>query len=279
MSLSGRSQSALAGLDDSDYEDSTNTQISVPSALSKSQLGFEQALKNAQLQLDVEWTCNHELKEKNAVLEANKPQHSKKNVLPKLLAYDSEIKMLAKKYGITTKLFFPCTPMMNAVSQSSPVNTLSFSSADHYTTIHTEELCLVAELDAILPKHLHHVQNMNSFHDLVHNFDYLIVDYIADEAIKFAQGMQSGRSDILYKLRDNADQIFDLPKVHFVPSFPRLEVPEIVKMLGVKDNMKVDMRKPFMNWHPLGQILKAALWGKVSLAEGFVWHSGPKTNG
>ncbi|KAI5983621.1 hypothetical protein EDD15DRAFT_2178625, partial [Pisolithus albus] len=112
----------------------------------------------------------------------------------------------------------------------------------------------------------------------------------------FAQAMQSGRSDILYKLRDNADVIFDLPKAHFAPNYPRLEVPEIVKMLGVKDvgtlnprftiwypllfkDMKVDMRKPFMNWRPLGQILRAALWGKASLAEGFVRRSGPKTNG
>ncbi|KAI6010040.1 hypothetical protein BKA83DRAFT_4504034 [Pisolithus microcarpus] len=55
-------------------------------------------------------------------------------------------------------------------------------------------------------------------------------------------------------------------------------------MLGVKDvgtlnlrftmwylllfkDMKVNMRKPFLNWRPLGQILRAALWGKASLAE------------
>ncbi|KAI6043308.1 hypothetical protein EDC04DRAFT_2600199 [Pisolithus marmoratus] len=258
MSLSGCSQSALTGLDDSDYEESvTNTQISM-GALSKSQSGFEE--------------------------------------LKYLTAYDSEIKTLAKKYGITIELFFPHMPMMNTVSQLSPVNALSFSSADCYTMIITKELCLVAELDAILPKHLHHVQNMNSFHDLVHNFNHFLIYCITYEAIKFAQGMQSGRSVILYKLQDNADQISDLPKAHFVPNFPCLEVPEILKMLGVKDvgmlrphfmiwypllfkNMKVNMRKPFLNWHPLGQILKAALWGKASLAEGFVQCSGPKTNG
>ncbi|KAI5983620.1 hypothetical protein EDD15DRAFT_2129947, partial [Pisolithus albus] len=63
-----------------------------------------QALRSAQLQLDIERTRNRELKEKNAVLEANKPQRSKKNVPPELLAYDSEIKMLAKKYGVTIEL-------------------------------------------------------------------------------------------------------------------------------------------------------------------------------
>ncbi|KAI5985052.1 hypothetical protein EDD15DRAFT_2176328, partial [Pisolithus albus] len=112
----------------------------------------------------------------------------------------------------------------------------------------------------------------------------------------FSQAMQSGRSDILYKLRDNAEEIFGLPKAHFTPTFARLEIPEIVQMLGVKNvgtpnqkftmwfpflfkNMRVDMRKPFMNWEPLGQILKAALWGKTSLAKGFVRRGGPKTNG
>ncbi|KAI6004326.1 hypothetical protein EDC04DRAFT_2526094, partial [Pisolithus marmoratus] len=111
----------------------------------------------------------------------------------------------------------------------------------------------------------------------------------------FAQGMQSRRSDILYKLQDNADQIFRLPKAHFIPNFPCLKVLEIVKMLGIKDtgtvspcltiwyplrfkNMKVNMRKPFLNWCPHRQILKAALWGKASLADGFVWCRGPKMN-
>ncbi|KAI6040551.1 hypothetical protein EDC04DRAFT_2602341 [Pisolithus marmoratus] len=82
--------------------------------------------------------------------------------------------------------------------------------------------------------------------------------------------MQSGQSDILYKLQDSAEQIFGLPKAHFVPNFPCLENLEIVKMLGVKEvgtlsphftiwylllfkNMKVDMQKPFMNWQPLTQ--------------------------
>ncbi|KAI6101992.1 hypothetical protein EDD16DRAFT_1452059, partial [Pisolithus croceorrhizus] len=103
-------------------------------------------------------------------------------------------------------------------------------------------------------------------------------------------------SDVLYKLWDNAEEIFGLPKAHFTPSFARLEILEIIQMLGVKDvgmpnqkftmwfpflfkNMRVDMWKPFMNWEPLRQILKAALWGKVSLAKGFMWHGRPKMNG
>ncbi|KAI6002592.1 hypothetical protein F5J12DRAFT_783764 [Pisolithus orientalis] len=233
MSLSGYSQSAFAGLDSSDDEESANTQT--PSVSSRAQPGLEEALRTAQLQLDVEKTRNQELKEKNMVLDANKPQHSKKNILPELLAYDSKIQMLVKKYGVTTELFFPCTLTTNVISQPSPVSVPSFSTTDHYATALTEEFCLVAELDAILPDHLCHVQNLNSFHDL------------------FTQGMQSG-----------AEQIFGLLKANLIPNFPCLEVPEIVKMLGVKD---------------VGTILKAALWGKALLAKGFMQCSGPKTNG
>ncbi|KAI5985053.1 hypothetical protein EDD15DRAFT_2148608, partial [Pisolithus albus] len=63
-----------------------------------------QALRIAQLQLDVERTRNRELKERNTILEANKPKRAKKDVPPELLAYESEIKTLAKKYGVITEL-------------------------------------------------------------------------------------------------------------------------------------------------------------------------------
>ncbi|KAI6033521.1 hypothetical protein BKA83DRAFT_4120990 [Pisolithus microcarpus] len=252
MSLSGHSQSALADLDGSDYEESINTQISaLPSALSRSQPRFEEALRSAQLQLNVEWTCNRELKEKNIVLEANKLQCSKKNVPPELLAYDSEIKMLVKKYSVTIELFFPCTPTTNVVSQSSPNFVSWWSWMPSFPNT-----CAVSETRIL----------------------FMICSH-----------KQCSLEDPIFYV------IFDLPKAHFVPNYPCLEVPEIMKMLGVKDvgtlnphftmwylllfkDMKVDMRKPFLNWHPLGQILRAALWGKASLAEGFVWCSRPKMN-
>ncbi|KAI6154720.1 hypothetical protein BKA82DRAFT_49091, partial [Pisolithus tinctorius] len=111
----------------------------------------------------------------------------------------------------------------------------------------------------------------------------------------FTQAMQNGHSDILYKLHDNAHEIFGLLKNHFLPVASRLKVPEIIKMLGVNDvgtpnqhftiwfpflfkDMKVDVHKPFMNWKLLALILKGALWGKMSLTEGFVRCGGPRTN-
>ncbi|KAI5992813.1 hypothetical protein EDD15DRAFT_2548861, partial [Pisolithus albus] len=280
MSLSGRSQLALSGLN-SDVEDDSSdliTSHSTVSSLSSQPIGLTEVLRTTQLQLDVKRTRNRELKEQNAILEVNKPKRAKKNVPPELLAYEGEIRILAKKYGVITELFFPRTPTTDAISQPYPVDAPSFTTADRYATVLTEELSLVAELDASLPDHLRRIRNLNSFHDM------------------FAQAMQSGRSDILYKLRDNVEVIFGLPKAYFIPNFARLTIAEVIKMLGVKDvgtpgqkftmwfpflfkNMKVDMRKPFTNWEPLGLILKTALWGKASLAEGFVRRGGPKTNG
>ncbi|KAI6158594.1 hypothetical protein EDD17DRAFT_1526124 [Pisolithus thermaeus] len=222
MSLSGRSQLALSGLN-SDVEDDSSdliTSHSTVSSLSSQPIGLtevrrndmylppyssnlitQQVLRTTQLQLDVERTRNRELKEQNAILEANKPKRAKKNVPPELLAYEGEIRILAKKYGVITELFFPRTPTTDAISQPYPVDAPSFTTADRYATVLTEELSLVVELDASLPDHLRRIRNLNSFHDM------------------FAQAMQSGRSDILYKLRDNVEVIFGLPKAYFIPNF------------------------------------------------------------
>ncbi|KAI6111755.1 hypothetical protein EV401DRAFT_243374 [Pisolithus croceorrhizus] len=216
MSLSGRSQSALSGLN-SDVEDDSSdliTSHSTVSSLSSQPIGLtevrrndmylppyssnlitQQVLRTTQLQLDVERTRNRELKEQNAILEANKPKRAKKNVPPELLAYEGEIRILAKKYGVITELFFPRTPTTDAISQPYPVDAPSFTTADRYATVLTEELSLVVELDASLPDHLRRIRNLNSFHDM------------------------SGRSDILYKLRDNVEVIFGLPKAYFIPNF------------------------------------------------------------
>ncbi|KAI6125590.1 hypothetical protein EDD16DRAFT_424021 [Pisolithus croceorrhizus] len=184
MSLSGRSQSALSGLN-SDVEDDSSdliTSHSTVSSLSSQPIGLtevrrndmylppyssnlitQQVLRTTQLQLDVERTRNRELKEQNAILEANKPKRAKKNVPPELLAYEGEIRILAKKYGVITELFFPRTPTTDAISQPYPVDAPSFTTADRYATVLTEELSLVVELDASLPDHLRRIRNLNSF--------------------------------------------------------------------------------------------------------------------
>ncbi|KIK25432.1 hypothetical protein PISMIDRAFT_9625 [Pisolithus microcarpus 441] len=164
------SQSALSALN-SDVEDDLRNQItshSTVSSLRSQPIGLTETLRTTQLQLDVEQTHNHKLKEQNAILEANKPKCVKKNVPPELLTYDGEIRILVKKYGVITELFFPQTPMTDAISQPYPVDTPSFTTTDRYATVLMEELSLVVELDASLPNHLCRIRNLNSFHDMVH---------------------------------------------------------------------------------------------------------------
>ncbi|KIN98816.1 hypothetical protein M404DRAFT_30967 [Pisolithus tinctorius Marx 270] len=212
------------------------TAMSVSSGRSKSSGNLAEALKAVQLQLGVEKSQNRELLEKNMILVANKTHCSTKDVPADVVAYDSEIKMLRKKYAL------PMSP--------TPV----FMTAECYASTMAEEHGLVTELDSILPEHLHRIRNMHFFPDV------------------FMQAMQNSRSDILYKLHDNCHEIFGLPKNHFLPNSSCLKVPEIVKMLGVKDvgtpnqcftiwfpflfkDMKVDVRKLFMNWKPLAQCM------------------------
>jgi len=121
-------------------------------------LNIHKALRTAQLQLDAEKTCNWQLEEKNVVLEANKlSRRSKKSKIPEeLAAYEVEIRTLAKKYGVMVEMYFPST---EAISQSTlPMPTPAFHTADRYASAIAEGLCLIAELDSLLPDHLKRIR-------------------------------------------------------------------------------------------------------------------------
>ncbi|KAG1738318.1 uncharacterized protein EDB91DRAFT_1013993, partial [Suillus paluster] len=57
-------------------------------------------LKEAQLQLEAVKQRNRLLEEKNAILEANKPSRKTSKAPSQLVAFDEEVKMFAKKYGV-----------------------------------------------------------------------------------------------------------------------------------------------------------------------------------
>ncbi|KAL4063447.1 hypothetical protein J3A83DRAFT_1332566 [Scleroderma citrinum] len=102
MSLSGQSCTALADLDSD--EEGHHTFSASAQTNDSHQSDLEDALKSVQLQLDVEKNHNHQLEEKNTILEANKSRWSKKDNVPDELAvYDNEIKVLAKKYSLMTE--------------------------------------------------------------------------------------------------------------------------------------------------------------------------------
>ncbi|KAL4062735.1 NUC071 domain-containing protein [Scleroderma yunnanense] len=243
-SLHGWSHTALADLDSDEkghhaFSASTQTNDSCWSDL-------EDALKSAQLQLDVEKNCNHQLEEKKTILEANKSRQSKKDNIPdKLAVYDNKIKVLAKKYGLMTEMFFPET---SAISQSMSNPPPPFQTPDCYVSATVEEQCLVTELDSMLPNHIWQVRSSHHF------------------TAVFSHAMQTSHSDILHKLCDNAEEIFNLSKTYFKVHYNHLKIPKVCVMLGIKDlskptyslwiqflftDMKVNMAKPFANWKPL----------------------------
>ncbi|KAL4081228.1 hypothetical protein J3A83DRAFT_4185078 [Scleroderma citrinum] len=205
MFLSGQSCTALADLDSDEeghhaFSASTQTNDS-------HQNDLEDALKSAQLQLDVEKNHNHQLEEKNTIMEANKSRQSKKDNIPdKLVVYDNEIKVLAKKYGLMTEMFFP---EMSAISQPMSNPPPPFQTPDHYASATVEEQCLVIELDSMLPDHIW----------------------------QFSHAMQTSHSNILHKLHDNAE-IFNLSKTYFKVHYNHLKVPKVCVMLGIKDPSK-----------------------------------------
>ncbi|KAL4064141.1 hypothetical protein V8B97DRAFT_2026116 [Scleroderma yunnanense] len=259
MFLSGQSCTALADLDSDEeghhaFSASTQTNDSHQSDL-------EDALKSAQLQLDVEKNHNHQLEEKNTIMEANKSRQSKKDNIPdKLVVYDNEIKVLAKKYGLMTEMFFP---EMSAISQPMSNPPPPFQTPDHYASATVEEQCLVIELDSMLPDHIWQVRSSHHF------------------IAVFSHAMQTSHSNILHKLHDNAE-IFNLSKTYFKVHYNHLKVPKVSNSLWIPflfTDMKVNMAKPFTNWKPLALILKTGLLGKLSIAEDFVCHGGPPTNG
>ncbi|KAL4065042.1 NUC071 domain-containing protein [Scleroderma yunnanense] len=227
-SLHGWSHTALADLDSDEeghhaFSASAQTNDSHWSDL-------EDALKSAQLQLDIEKNCNCQLEEKNTILEANKSRQSKKDNVPdELVVYDNKIKVLAKKYGLMTEMFFP---EMSAISQPMSDPPPPFQTPDCYASATVKE------------------QLRSS-----HHFTAV-----------FSHAMQTGHSNILHKLCDNTEEIFNLSKTYFKVHYNHLKVPEVCAMLGIKDlskptyslwipflftDMKVNMAKPFANWKPL----------------------------
>ena len=105
------------------------------------------------------------MEEKNAVLEANKQRKPKKRDVPdELAAYETEMKMLAKKYSVLIEMYFLTT---EALCQPLPMPPPVFNMADHYATVVAEGQCLIAELESILLDHIKRLRPSNHFRDVV----------------------------------------------------------------------------------------------------------------
>ncbi|KIJ07424.1 hypothetical protein PAXINDRAFT_19379 [Paxillus involutus ATCC 200175] len=273
MLFNGRSISALADLDDDERR--TNVQVQLQARVSAKEAEIDEILRQTQLQLDAMKERCRALEEENRILQANKPRKSAKGTTPdSLTVYDIEIQGLAKKFGVMGEMFFPGTQLLSRTPNQVGPYPLP-TDATRYASQCAEEDAILAEPDSMLPDHLLKIRSSGHFADV------------------FETHIGMGRSSEMYKVREVASEIFDLPARYFASKFQgRLQVPEICTMLGVDTNNPryriwppvffaggvVDMRKPFSNWKILAQILKVVFWGKASLGHDTIRRGGPKTN-
>ncbi|KAG2046462.1 hypothetical protein BDR06DRAFT_1014714 [Suillus hirtellus] len=212
-------------------------------------------LKDAQLQLEAIKQCNRLLEEKNAILEANKPSHKASKAPSQLLAFDEEVKMFAKKYGVMYEMYPPSTELLKKTLPSTPC--LPFDRPARYASSAAEADALLSELHSVLPDHLHHLVPLNHFHKTLQ------------------QALEAGRSSELIKLRRVAGRIFGLSSDYFVTSSNRT-YPLFPPILFPNTIIDTSNSTVFGNWKPLAQILKAVLMGKASLTS--VKKGGPPRN-
>ncbi|KAG2054078.1 hypothetical protein BDR06DRAFT_1008040 [Suillus hirtellus] len=229
-------------------------------------------LKDAQLQLEAIKQCNRLLEEKNAILEANKPSRKASKAPSQLLAFDEEVKMFAKKYGVMYEMYPPSAELLKKTLPSTPG--LPFDRPARYANSAAEADALLSELCTVLPDHLHHLVPLNHFHKTLQ------------------QALEAGRSSELIKLRQVAGHIFGLSSDYFVTSSKRDTIDELCRLLGTTPRSHTYPLFPpilfpnaiintsnstvFSNWKPLAQILKAVLMGEASLTS--VKKGGPPRN-
>ncbi|KAG2112435.1 hypothetical protein DEU56DRAFT_762042 [Suillus clintonianus] len=204
-------------------------------------------LKEAQLQLEAVKQRNRLLEEQNTILEANKPSHKTSKVPSQLVAFDEEVKMFAKKYGVMYEMYPPSTELLK---KTLPSIGLSFDRPARYANSAAEADTLLSELRSVLPDHLHHLISSNHFHKTLQ------------------QALEAGRSSELIKLQRVGGHIFRLSSDYFVTSAKQDTIDELF--------VDTSNSTVFGNWKPLAQILKAVLMGEASLTS--VKKGGPPRN-
>ncbi|KAG1884710.1 hypothetical protein F4604DRAFT_1919192 [Suillus subluteus] len=228
-------------------------------------------LRQIQLQLDAIKQHNQILEEQNMILEANQPTRKSSKAPSDLVAFDEEVKIFAKKYGVMYEMF-----PLNAelLKKALPVSIPPSERAARYANSAAEEDALLSELYSILPQHLHHLVASNHFHKILQ------------------QSLEAGQSSEIIKLRRVGSRIFNLDSNYFLTSTKRDTIKELCDLLGTTPGhhsyplfppiLFPDARPDttnatvFGNWKPLAQILKAVLMGEASLTS--VKKGGPPQN-
>lgn len=113
------------------------------------------------------------MEEQNKILSANKGRCKKDaTVSEDVLAFEVELKVCAKRYGLMVNMFPPPAALLKTTH---PNPAPSFNTAARYATTGLQEIAVLAELYDMLPQHLHHLVLMNRFSNMViHSFIIII---------------------------------------------------------------------------------------------------------
>ncbi|KAG2108864.1 hypothetical protein DEU56DRAFT_711579, partial [Suillus clintonianus] len=222
-----------------------------------------QGVKNAQLENQALKERLRVVEEQNKILSTNKGRRKKDDaVADDILAFEAELKVCAKRYGLMVNMFPPLAALLK---MTLPDPALSFNTAARYATTGSQEIAVLAELYDTLPQHLHYLVPMNRFSNM------------------FSKAVCAGRASELNKLRSVAGQIFELPQRYFAISFARDTEPEIRRLLGTTGNpgelyptlppmlfpgntVDPSRKTLFGNWQLIAKTLSCCLKGRTSLS-------------
>ncbi|KAG2115635.1 hypothetical protein DEU56DRAFT_761629 [Suillus clintonianus] len=234
-----------------------------------------EGVKNAQLENQALKERLRAVEEQNTVLLANKGRRKKDiSVSEDILAFEVELKVCAKRYGLTVNMFPPPAALLKTTL---PNPALPFNTAARYTTKGSQEIAVLAELYNMLPQHLHHLVPMNHFFNV------------------FSKAVCAGRASELKQLRSVTGQIFELPQHYFAISHTHDTEPEIQQLLGItgKAGKSYPLLPPllfpgniidrsrktlFGNWQPIAKTLACCLKGRTSLSNGSRQQGGAPPN-
>ncbi|KAF8835857.1 hypothetical protein BDN67DRAFT_984325 [Paxillus ammoniavirescens] len=147
-----------------DLSDNNSQHIHACQGVSQHEAELEEALRQAQLQIDAMKEWCRALEEEKRISEANKPRKSAKGVIPdSLSAFDGKIQTITKKFGVMAEMFFPTDNLFSCASPSPPP---PFNTQTCYASAWAEEDGILAELDSMLPDHLHTLQTSGHFSEL-----------------------------------------------------------------------------------------------------------------
>ncbi|KAG1884130.1 hypothetical protein F4604DRAFT_1919973 [Suillus subluteus] len=224
----------------------------------------QEGVKSVQLENQALKERLHAVEEQNKVLSANSKGRRKQDnkVSEDISAFGTELKVCAKRYGLTINMFPPPAALLK-VALPNPVP--PFNTAARYATTGSQEIATLAELYDTLPQHLHHLVPMNRFTHV------------------FSKALCAGRASKLNKLRSAAGQIFDLPQHYFMISHACDMEPEIRQLLGITgkagesypllppmlfpgNTINRSRRTLFGNWQPIANTLSCCLKGRTSLS-------------